>query len=367
MLHRYTLEIGNEMRASKFEHLKTLLTEQIRSGEFPPGSQLPSYRKLIRGYWISQSTVNKVFTDLARTGLIRVESGRGYYVRNPEAGERKSNLVLVIPGSFDNSYFLMLQKGILMSLQENGYRAVVMSLSAVRDHIREATEGVVGILISSPQDEELLLAISDNGRIPMVLIDFERETLKQFSSILNDEYRSGVLAARQLLAYGHKRIMHLSGPFGVSGVAIPRARGFADTIRKAGLEVVIEYAGWDFQGGYYTFRKQYPRHKPTGIFAVTDLAALGAIRAANEMGLKVPEDLSVVGHGDLLEANNSTVSLTTVRMDAFKLGYRGANLLKDLLAGKVPVQIVLTSAELVERETVSVVKDEKKCSNQITA
>ena len=367
MLYRCTSGIGEGMRASKFEHLKALLTEQIRSGEFPPGSQLPSYRKLIRSCGVSQSTVNKVFTDLARSGLIYVESGRGYYVRNLEAGERKSNLVLVIPGSLDNSYFLMLQKGILMSLQENGYRAVVMSLGAVRDQIREATEGIVGILISSPQDEELLLAISDKGRIPMVMIDFERETLKQFSSIVNDEYRSGVLAARQLLAYGHKRIMHLSGPFGVSGAAIPRARGFADTIRKAGLEVVIEYAGWDFKSGYYAFKKLYQRYRPTGIFAVTDLTALGAIRAAYEMGLKVPEDLSIVGHGDLSEANNSTVSLTTVRMDAFRLGYRGANLLKDLLLGKAPVQIVQAGAELVERETVSAVKEENGCSGKITA
>ena len=367
MLYRCTSGIGEGMRASKFEHLKALLTEQIRSGEFPPGSQLPSYRKLIRSCGVSQSTVNKVFTDLARSGLIYVESGRGYYVRNLEAGERKSNLVLVILASFNNSYFLLLQKGIITALQEDGYRSVVMTLNEVRDHVPEATEGIIGIIITSPQDEDVLLSISDNGRIPLVMIDFERETLKQFSSITNDEYQSGVLAAQHLLAYGHKRILHLAGPFGVSCAAIPRARGFADTIRHAGLEPIIEYAGWDFKSGYYAFKKLYQRYRPTGIFAVTDLTALGAIRAAYEMGLKVPEDLSIVGHGDLSEANNSTVSLTTVRMDAFRLGYRGANLLKDLLLGKAPVQIVQAGAELVERETVSAVKEENGCSGKITA
>lgn len=356
------------MRASKFEHLRALLTEQIRSGKFPPGAQLPSYRKLIRGYGVSQSTVNKVFTDLERSGLVYVESGRGYYVRNRESVEWKSNLVLVILASFDNSYFLMLQKGIITALQENGYRPVVMSLNEVRDHVQEATEGIIGIIITSPQDEDVLLSISNNGGIPLVMIDFERETLKQqFSSIMNDEYQSGVLAAKQLLAYGHKRVMHLAGPFGVSCTAIPRARGFADTIRQAGLEPVIEYAGWDFKSGYYAFKKHYLRYRPTGIFAVTDLAALGAIRAAGEMGLKVPEDFSIVGHGDLAEANSSTVSLTTIRMDAFRLGYRGANLLKDLLLGKPPVQIVQAGGELIERETVSVVKEENGCSSKITA
>ena len=355
------------MRASKSEYLKALLTEHIRSGVFPPGAQLPSYRKLIRGYGVSQSTVNKVYTDLERAGLIYLESGRGYYVRNRESGEQKSNLVLVILASFENSYFLLLQKGIITALQENGYRPVVMSLNEVRNHIQEAMEGIIGILISSPQDEDVLLSLSDNGRIPLVMIDFERETLKQFSSIMNDEYRSGVLAAKQLLAYGHKRVMHLAGPFGVFCTAIPRARGFADTIRQAGLEPVIEYAGWDFKSGYYAFRKHYQRYRPTGIFAVTDLVALGAIRAAGEMGLKVPDDFSIVGHGDLSEANNSTISLTTIRMDAFQLGYRGANLLNDLLLGKPPVQIVQTCGELIERETVSVVKEEKGCASPITA
>lgn len=354
---------GDEMRASKFENLKEQFVENIRSGIFPPGSQLPSYRELIRNYGVSQSTVNKVFTELVRMELIYVESGRGYYVRHQESNRKKSNLVLVILASFENSYFMMLQKGIITCLQENGYRAVTMTLGEVLGHVHESTEGIIGIIMTSPQDESALLSISHNGKIPLVMIDFERETLKQFSSITNDDYRSGVLAAKQLLAYGHERIMHLSGPFGVSCAAIPRARGFADTMQQAGVEPVIEYAGWDFKGGYYAFKKHYLRHRPTGIFAVTDLTALGAIRAANEMGLKVPDDLSVVGHGDLCEANNSTVNLTTIRVDAVKLGYRGANLLKDLLLGKPPVQIIQTCEELIERETVSVVKD-NKCSNK---
>jgi len=345
------------MRFLKSGQLKYALETDIRKGIYPIGGKLPSYRELMERYNVSQGTVAKAFEKLMREKIIFSESGRGYFVVDPEHGgsgelaDKKYVLVTLPNGEI--SYFTSILNGITHRLKENGrYPIVQLIESGVPEQCRNIQKDLCGLILTMPMEEDAILTLNMQGKIPTVFADFSRWNLRSCSSVIMDNVRGAMLAVRHLVSYGHKKILHLTGPICGEGSGAERMNGYIAEMKAQGLEPVCEYAGWGFEGGYYTLKKSWESYRPTAIFCTTDLCALGAVRAAKEMGLSIPGDLSVVGFNDLPEAQVSTIRLTTVRTDAAELGSRAAGLLEDLLEGKPPDHPVLPSI-LIERETVS--------------
>ena len=211
-----------------------------------------------------------------------------------------------------------------------------------------------GLLILS-----MLPAASDLERflasgIPAVIVDSAHPDLP---GITVDNEFGAWQAARHLLDLGHRRIGYLSdypdNPFN-SAPVVDRLAGFYRALEESGNSFNADFYAESAVDRDDARRKAYAllnrEQRPTAVFAYCDVQAIGVIEAARELGLRVPQDLSVIGY-DGIEAAEY-MQLTTVRQSLFDSGVRGAELLLQVMDGYLPDEIrIVLPTELVTRTT----------------
>jgi LacI family transcriptional regulator len=170
---------------------------------------------------------------------------------------------------------------------------------------------------------------------------------------MSDNVDGAIQAVRHLHAAGHRRIATITGMI-EKRPGIDRLRGYRAGLQELGLAYRDEYVAYgDFyfeSGRAATARLLALPEPPTAIFAGADLTALGAIRAATEAGLRIPEDLSVVGFDDIQIAPHVNPPLTTVRQDKSGLGRAAADALIAMIEGaRERPALVTLPVELVAR------------------
>lgn len=176
------------------------------------------------------------------------------------------------------------------------------------------------------------------------------------SAMDSDQVSGTEAAVRHLLDAGHRTVHHLSGADG-SFFAARRAETWARVLETEGRPVPEPMRGdWSAHSGYLATRRMLETTArddlPTAIFAANDQMALGAYRALDEAGLRIPQDLSIVGFDDIEEAADFNPPLTTVAQDWELLGREVLRVAGESLAGRAP-QAVLLPTRLVSRESVA--------------
>lgn len=180
---------------------------------------------------------------------------------------------------------------------------------------------VAGIILSPTHDREgdgYLHEILELG-VPLVIID--RSMPRTHADFVGtDDVEVGRLAAEHLLSLGHRRLGHIAGP-DFTSTAHDRRVGFEETARRGGAEVAIA-SDESFLEGAEAMRALLtgPSNRVTGVFASTDHQAVGACQQAQDMGLRIPRDVSIVGCADLPVAEWLSPPLTTVRQPAREIG-----------------------------------------------
>ncbi len=189
--------------------------------------------------------------------------------------------------------------------------------------------GVDGLVLagSIPMSQAIIDAA---GQIPTVAVGGRGldVDLPRADILANDNHLGGTLAVRHLIELGHTRIAHIHGLPSVAGRL--RMEGYEDTMRAAGLGdyVHIEAGDMSEEGGYRaTVRLLSGQDRPTAIFAANDLTCVGALSAAAALGVRVPEELSLVGFDNSVFARLRALWLTSVDATAFELGQRAARML----------------------------------------
>ncbi|PSR20225.1 MAG: LacI family transcriptional regulator [Sulfobacillus acidophilus] len=161
--------------------------------------------------------------------------------------------------------------------------------------------------------------------IPLIMVDRVGQQTS-FDAVSTDHMEGGRLAARYLISRGHSRILFLSVALENVGVEL-RWQGFRDALEEQGITpMTVAGQRMDFQHGYHLARAAIRDLRPTAVFAANDLMALGVIRAATESGLRVPEDLSVIGFDGIDLSDYVTPPLTTVAQPIYELGVHAARL-----------------------------------------
>jgi DNA-binding LacI/PurR family transcriptional regulator len=167
-----------------------------------------------------------------------------------------------------------------------------------------------------------------------------------------NNYQGGCLVMEHLLSLGHKKVAFVGKPTLQS--SLDRLNGYKTTLENHGLswdpEHILITNTSSFESGHdYTMRLIQGKNKPTAIFFANDVMAIGAIHAINECGLRVPEDISVVGFDDIAMAKYVTPPLTTVRQPAFEKGVHAARLLIQCLEKELAPQSKILDVELIVR------------------
>jgi LacI family transcriptional regulator len=178
-----------------------------------------------------------------------------------------------------------------------------------------------------------------------------------FDSVVDDDREGSLMVVDHLVELGHTRIVHtshpqgpLAKPFVLSHTA--RYEGYVEAMARHGLEPDVIETAYSERGGYEAALQALSRRsRPTAIFAGCDVAAFGVLRAAEESGVRVPEELSVVGFDNVYATSIGRVSLTTVDQSGLTTGSIAARLLLERIGGRTkPVHHVI-APRLIERTT----------------
>ena len=181
--------------------------------------------------------------------------------------------------------------------------------------------------------------------------------LMHFDSVVDDERLGARLVVDHLVALGHRRILHTSqasgaweGDFVLSHTA--RRQGFEQAMRNHNLEPDTIQTYYSEEGGYEAALQAFARDdRPSAIFAGADIAALGVLRAAEEHGLRIPGDLTVVGYDNIYTSTINRVSLTTVDQSGHLTGAASIRLLLERIDGRTEAKQVVVTPQLVPRRT----------------
>jgi LacI family transcriptional regulator len=326
-------------------------------------------KDIARHAGVAVMTVSKALRDApdvsaATKARIKALAQQMGYVPNSFAQNLRSQTSrifgLVIP-SITNPIFARIVFAIEDRAHELGYDVLLVhthNLPAREEHgiRRLLSRRVDGLFISPVYRYEAEARIYQEllGRqTPVVLLGPPASFCKTFVSIEIEELVASYNVTQYLLKLGHKRIAYLTGP-PVAPWAHERFEGYRRALREAGLEVddkLIFQAGSTIEDGTKAALQMVNENcNATAVQAVTDLVAVGCAETLIAQGLKIPDDISMAGFGNIMVAEYFRVPLTTVRQPKFRLGIAAMDAMMTLLRGQA-VQPQRLTAELIERKS----------------
>jgi DNA-binding LacI/PurR family transcriptional regulator len=307
--------------------------------------------RVLNGFqWVAEPTRRKVMAAVEELGYRRNMAARAL-------ASNRSNVVGVVvvnPNLFGPSGALL---GIEQAAREAGFWVSVASLAQVEaahmaaavDHFRD--QGVDGVVVIAPNQWALDASAGALGSCPAVMLTAAPAGAHAFPSVDVDHELGARLAVRHLVSLGHREVAHFAGP-AVEFHAQCRERGWRGELAAHGLAPGPLLRGtWEPGSGYELAKALAagPDRPPTAVFVANDHAGIGVLRGFADSGLRVPEDVSVVGFDDVPGVSQLRPPLTTVRQDLGKLGRRAFGLLLEVIGGGGAVGHVALPPELVVR------------------
>jgi LacI family xylobiose transport system transcriptional regulator len=317
-------------------------SKSVETQTTPQSTQTATLAEIAREAGVSAPTVSKVLNgraDVAPGTRTRVEDLlRAYGYRRRRAEATRSPLIDLVFHELESAWAMEVIRGVENAAREEGL-SVVLSESAGRltpgrtwaDQVAaRRPHGVILVLSGLDESQRALLT---SRSIPFVVMDPAGDPGDNVHSVGATNWQGGLAATRHLVDLGHTRIASISGP---SRMMCSRARvdGYRAALETAGLPVdpaLLKVGDFHHETGYRAglelLRSPNP---PTAVFAGNDLQALGLYEAARELGLRIPEDLSVVGFDDLPIARLVGPPLTTVRQPLMEMAETAAKLVLNL-------------------------------------
>jgi len=255
--------------------------------------------------------------------------------------KQKTHTIGMIVPDIANPFFPMVVRGAEDAAQKNGYNLLLCN----SDDNLEKEESALELLLSKRVDGILLTkAVKDfrpslqqmikEVNVPIVLVMRTSPKVSQ-DAVITDDYRGAYEAVSHLARSGCRRIGLMGGPMKVSN-GKARWQGFNDALLASGLtydpELVIE-GDYRMESGYRGGHLLLS-HRPDGVYVANYLMTVGLLKAAEEMGLRCPEDFGLVSFDDYPWLGIFRPKLTTVELPKYQLGYQAAELLLERIAGK---------------------------------
>ncbi|WP_032115911.1 HTH-type transcriptional repressor PurR [Candidatus Arsenophonus nilaparvatae] len=220
-----------------------------------------------------------------------------------------------------------------------------------------AQKRVDGLLVMcSEYPNQLLQMLEKYRNIPMVVMDWGQAHGDFTDVIIDNAVYGGYLAGRYLIERGHRDLGIISGPL-KRNTGNGRRQGFLNAMQEANIQPHNEWiVEGDFEpaSGYEAMKQILSlQQKPTAIFCGGDIMAMGAISAANELGIRVPQDISIIGYDNVRNARFFTPALTTIHQPKERLGQMAFTMLLDRIINKrQDAQTIEIHPELIERRSV---------------
>ncbi|MGD9737956.1 MAG: LacI family DNA-binding transcriptional regulator [Bauldia sp.] len=303
-------------------------------------------RALTQPERVAESTRAKVLEAVRKSGF--VPNRQAVDFRRQATG----NVVLLVR-DISNPFYLDIYGGVEEHAFANGYR-VLMGDAADDD----ARVGRYVEMVRNRQADGLILmtgwlpAAVAEGKLPPMVVALEQLPDLDLPTIAIDNRKAGRLATNHLIGLGHRRIAHITGPMGLV-MSREREEGYFSALAAAGIgreAALIEHGNFHYSSGRDAVRSLTRRGEDfTALFAANDEMALGAVNELRALGLRVPEDVSVVGFDDVVYAESCDPPLTTIRQPRRAIGSESMRMMIALLSGEGMPRQIEAAVELIER------------------
>lgn len=333
----------------------------------PRKAQRPTMKDVARLAGVSIQTVSVVVNDKAvvspetRERILAAIDELGYRPlavgRSLRTGSTRTIGLMV--ADITNPFFARMADAVEDHAHRSGYNLILYNTHSdaerERTYLQIAAERWVdGMLFVTTTDTLHGLGALRSAGIPVVAVD---RVPRDYDGpwVILDNRKSGTLVAEHLLGLGHRELAHVCGPLDLR-LSVERLESFESAVRERGLVPIphaIGDASWSCESGYLAMRSLLvDARRPTAVFASNDRLAIGAMRAVVEAGLRVPDDVSIVGVDDIELAPYLTPPLTTVRQSLTDVATLGTKILLDLIRGVEPTETqVVFEPELVIRHS----------------
>lgn len=345
----------------KYELVKDYILDLIGGSQFRPHDRIPSESELTEALDVSSITVRKALSDLVNEGLIYRIRGKGSFVadKKNDALSPMSRLVaFIISGTeiYDSSYMKII-KGIQSQLAARNYRLVI---EFIENNVSQENELISkinpsdysGLLIysSDPNAAKPYLRLLKNGKMPFVMLDRFPNGMPVNCIVCNNQ-DGAYEATDYLLSLGHRHIGFAVYDFHLSS-EVDRFNGYRNALADSGVveDPSIHFLEKDLD--YSALLSRIRQRELTALFCVNDRKALEAVEQLTALGVRIPEDISVMGFDDFAGSKFSKVPLSTVKQDFDALGSESAKLLIDLMEGNaIGSKKIMLPTSLVIRES----------------
>ncbi|MDD4153037.1 MAG: GntR family transcriptional regulator [bacterium] len=364
------MKIDKNSLVPRYAQLKSILLKMLETDNIAPGNKIPSENELVARFDISRPTIRHAISELINEGILYREKGVGTFVADRYQPKKTRSIGLILPyteGSFEAEITL----GVEHILYSNNYTLIFCNSGnnpvKERDNInRLRKKGVEGLIILPCEAEKSYKAINElkNSDFPFILIDRYLPQLKT-DYVVSDNYNGAYRAVSYLIQQGHEKIgLGITPGRNITPIR-DRIEGYKDALRDNGIkDTDIPTAKLIPEGSYImdipeeqrvdTVRNFLDHNKISAVVASNDLVALDIYRAIKQMGLSIPQDISVVGFDDLSTSSVLTPPLTTIAQPKYELGKKAATVLLEMIHGERDKQSNLVlPTELVIRGSVA--------------
>lgn len=358
----------NNRRIPKYMQLKHELLSWFESGKLQRGQQVPSENEIAEQFGMSRQTVRQTFGELEKEGWLERIQGKGTFARNPERREGEQVKTIGIITTYISDYiFPHIVRGAEAELRSRGYRLLLSSTDNNKEKEMESlqlmtSQPLSGLIIEPTKSAEgnpnlaYFLELQEKG-IPYLMINEKYRELECTCLKVDDE-AGGYKAAEYLLEQGHIRIAGFFKRDDLQGVN--RLKGFLGAHKAAGISAspkrVVTYTTEQKN----TFPYQQALHmlaegeeRPTAFVCYNDELAVLLMEAVAASGLRVPEDVSIIGFDDSSLASASGTKLTTFTHPKTMMGQEAASRLIAIIERGETAEDRVYEPQLIERDSVA--------------
>jgi GntR family transcriptional regulator, arabinose operon transcriptional repressor len=354
-----------------YRQLADALKQQFRDSELPDGARIPTEFDLAEKYGVSRGTVRQALRLLEEDGLIERVPGVGTFLRGevPDARQENTRRIGIIVPFIEDEYRIDILVGVESVAKYRGYQVVFHYSNENLDEEKADIERMLNAQVAGFIIFPVSNVVSDDAildlykmKIPFVLVDRYFPDL-DCDYVVSDNREGGYRAVEHLILAGHHEIgfiYHPQADFRTTSV-FDRYLGYRKALEvyhidfQEDWQVTIEdsLAGTKDEDSLLPYIAYLQlEQRPRAFFTVNDITAISLLAAAARLGIKVPDDLAVVGFDNLKIATQIEHPLTTINQERIELGARAAQLLLGRIDGHTgtPEHIVIPTS-LVIRET----------------
>lgn len=316
---------------------------------------------------VSVNTVSRAINNKSdineetKKRVLKVAQELGY-VQNATAvalRTKKTRTLGVVIADNRNPFYAEVLNGIEEAAREKNYHIILANTQ--RDYQKE--EEAINLLLAKRVDGLLITPVQDRNddiknlieaNIPFVIVGRDFKNI-EVDAVYNDEVKGGFLATKYLIKKGHKRIALING-FLHKSPARGRLEGYKKALKEYGIpfdDSLVSVGDIDVKDGYERTKQLLEKGLNfTAIFAYNDMMAFGAMRAIKEKGLRIPEDIGLVGYDDIPFSSLISPSLTTIRLKKQELGVESLKLLLSRInVSRKKMKKIMLNVELIVRGT----------------